>query len=106
MKEVEDEQNEQACVRNVEPLNVSMVLKPGNDQRRCNAPLHDEVPVVFVGNNGAPPTHRDIIIHPRNEPSKNMLYTSPHTDPMVYPILLPHGAYIVCIKLNSYKMPS
>jgi hypothetical protein len=91
MKEVEDEHNEQACVRNVEPLNVSMVLKPGNDQRRYNAPLHDEVAVVFVGNNGAPPTHRDIIIHPRNEPPKNMLYTSPHTDPMVYPILFPHG---------------
>ena len=34
MKQVKDELNEQARVSNVEPLNVSMVLKPGNDQRR------------------------------------------------------------------------
>ena len=47
---------------------VSMIMREGPDRRRYNAPLHEEVAAIFTGNDGAPPTPRDIVC---------LLYTSP-----------------------------
>ena len=45
---------------------VTMFFRHGGDQRRYNEPLHDEIAVVFVGEDGAPPGFGDcdIIVHP------------------------------------------
>ena len=43
---------------------VTMYFKRGNDQRRYNEPIHDEVAIIFSGrNDGAPPADRDIVVH-------------------------------------------
>nr|XP_047142407.1 uncharacterized protein LOC105845608 [Hydra vulgaris] len=47
-----------------------MSLLEGGDRRRYNLPSHDEVPVVFVGEDGAPPTSREVVIYPRGHPLK------------------------------------
>ncbi|XP_057297109.1 uncharacterized protein LOC130626007 [Hydractinia symbiolongicarpus] len=50
-----------------------------------------EVAAIFVGNDGAPPAARDIVVYPRNQPLRQIPYTSCNIDPMVYPILFPRG---------------
>nr|XP_047146321.1 uncharacterized protein LOC100213143 [Hydra vulgaris] len=47
-----------------------MSLFEGGDRRRYNLPSHDEVAVVFVGEDGAPPTSRKVVIYPRGHPLK------------------------------------
>ncbi|XP_065675723.1 uncharacterized protein LOC136091931 [Hydra vulgaris] len=47
-----------------------MSLPEGGDRRRYNIPSHDEVVVVFVGKDGAPPTSRKVVIYPRGHPLK------------------------------------
>nr|XP_012562490.1 uncharacterized protein LOC101237229 [Hydra vulgaris] len=47
-----------------------MSLLEGGDRRRYNLPSHDEVAVVFVGEDGAPLTSREIVIYPRGHPLK------------------------------------
>ena len=70
---------------------VKMIIKRGHDQRRYNAPRHDEVAAVFVGDDGAPPFERDITVYPRDEPCKIISYMSANCDPMTYPLLFPRG---------------
>ena len=70
---------------------VSMYFKRGHDQRRYNEPTHDEVAIVFKSIDGEPPADRDIVVHPYNEPPRNISYMSANTDPMTYPILFPRG---------------
>jgi hypothetical protein len=61
------------------------------DKRRYNLPVVNEIAVVFVGENGEPPSKRDLVIYPKNEKSKTISFLSPLIDPMVYPILFPKG---------------
>lgn len=70
---------------------VTMVIVRGRDQRRYNEPRHDEVAAIFVGDDGAPPQERDIVIHPRNRPPEQISYMSANCDPMTYPLLFPSG---------------
>ncbi|XP_057290273.1 uncharacterized protein LOC130612959 [Hydractinia symbiolongicarpus] len=91
MAEVEREETARVAAENRQPSVVSMVMREGNDRRRYNAPLHQEVAAIFVGNNGAPPAARDIVVYPRNQPLRQIPYTSCNIDPMMYPILFPRG---------------
>ena len=68
-----------------------MVFKTGRDERRYNSPVHDEVAAVFVGQQGAPPTHQDIVIYPRGEPLRRISFMNPNLDPMCYPLFFPRG---------------
>ena len=43
-----------------------------------------------VGEDGAPPVHRDIVIYPRGRQKQRILYISCHLDPLVYPLLFPN----------------
>ena len=52
----------------MQPRSIKMYFKAGKDQRRYNKPTHDEVTAVFVGENGAPPITRDIIVYLRDHP--------------------------------------
>nr|XP_047129644.1 uncharacterized protein LOC100203234 [Hydra vulgaris] len=47
-----------------------MSLLEGGDRRRYNLPSPNEVAVVFVGEDGAPTTSRDVVIYPRGHPLK------------------------------------
>ena len=73
------------------PPIVTMCNKKGPDQRRYNDPTHDDVAAVFVASDGAPPLERDIVIYPKNATPRNIGYMSSNIDPMVYPLLFPHG---------------
>ena len=63
------------------------------DKRRYNLPTANEIAVVFVGENGEPPSKRDLVIYPRNENSRTISFMSPFIDPMFYPILFPNGEF-------------
>ncbi|XP_057305337.1 uncharacterized protein LOC130642265 [Hydractinia symbiolongicarpus] len=91
MAEVEREETARAAAENRQPSVVSMVMREGNDRRRYNAPLHQEVAAIFVGNDGAPPAARDIVVYPRNQPLRQIPHISCNIDPMMYPILFPRG---------------
>ncbi|XP_065682370.1 uncharacterized protein LOC100211009 [Hydra vulgaris] len=68
-----------------------MSLLEGCDRRRYNLPSHKEVANVFVGNDGAPPPSREVVIYPRGQPLKTILSMSANLHPMIYPIFFPRG---------------
>ena len=70
---------------------IKMIFKHGNDQRRYNEPRHDEVAAIFVGDEGAPPFKRDIIVYPKDAPTQLISYMSANCDPMCYPLIFPRG---------------
>ncbi|GBM62862.1 hypothetical protein AVEN_38394-1 [Araneus ventricosus] len=75
-------------------LNVKMVFMehPDLDLRRYNAPTsRTEVAVIFVGDNGEPPANRDICIYPVADSCENISALNQCSDPMIYPLLFPHG---------------
>ena len=61
------------------------------DQRRYNRPTVDEVAMIFVGNDGAPPTNRDIVVYPRAAEKTRISDLHDCVDPMSYPLLVPRG---------------
>ena len=93
MKEIEEAERAQAIRENREPSRVSMIMRPGNDMRRANAPLHEEVAAIFIGDDGAPPTSRDIVVYPRGQPLHKIDFSHPFNDPMTYPLIFPHGDF-------------
>ena len=93
MKEIEEAEQAQAIRENREPSRVSMIMRPGNDMRRANAPLHEEVAAIFIGDDGAPPTSRDIVVYPRGQPLHKIDFSHPFNDPMTYPLIFPHGDF-------------
>ncbi|XP_065675717.1 uncharacterized protein LOC136091925 [Hydra vulgaris] len=50
-----------------------------------------EVAVVFVGEDGAPPASREVVIYPRGHPLKTISSMSANIDPMVYLLFFPRG---------------
>ena len=88
MYEVEREQTAKLGYR---AKNILMIFKRGKNQRRYNEPRHDEVAAVFVGEEGAPPMERDIIIYPKDTPCKRISYMSANCDPMSYSLMFPRG---------------
>ncbi|XP_053164882.1 uncharacterized protein LOC128350484 [Hemicordylus capensis] len=77
---------------------VTIVQDRENDQRRYNAPQHNEVAFIFKNNDGEPPLERDLLIHCKptaDNPDHNMTQRisvlDPNLEPMVYPLLFPSG---------------
>ncbi|XP_066923007.1 uncharacterized protein, partial [Clytia hemisphaerica] len=91
MKEVEEREQIRAAEENRPTSEVRMIMRSGNDNRRGNAPVNNEVAAVFVGDDGAPPTTRDVVVYPRDQPLRKIDYTSQLNDPLTYPLLFPHG---------------
>lgn len=84
----------------VQPRRVTMhlVADPNSDPRRYNLPPAqvNEVSVVFAGNNGQPPGNLDLVVYDSNPVNpqhrmQTLSYGSQHADPMLYPLLFPHG---------------
>ena len=90
MSEVEAEEHERDVAEGREPHLVRMEMVSGPDRRRYNAPLHDEVAAIFVGDNGEPP-ERDVIVHQRGGGLHIIKDISPNCDPMTYPLFFPNG---------------
>ena len=91
MHEVVREEEEKAAETGTVPSKVTMVIKRGNDQKRYNDPVRDEVAAVFVSEDGSPPGERDIIVHQRDQPPSKISYLSANIDPMTYPVFFPRG---------------
>ncbi|GBO38990.1 hypothetical protein AVEN_261850-1 [Araneus ventricosus] len=75
-------------------VNVKMVFMehPDLDLLRYNAPTsRTEVAAIFVGDDGEPPTNRDICIYPVADGCRNISSLYQCSDPIVYPLLFPHG---------------
>ncbi|XP_065670614.1 uncharacterized protein LOC136089024 [Hydra vulgaris] len=89
MAEVEDVEIRKAAIEGCSASVVKMSLLEGGDRRRYNLPSHDEV--VFVGEDGAPPTSREVVNYPRGHPLKIVSSMSANLDPMVYPLFFPRG---------------
>ena len=87
------EQQEQERAGNDQPRRCQLNFTRGCDIRRYNFPTSNEIAAVFVGENGAPPVNRDIIIYPNDSPPARIAYTSCHLDPMSYPLLFIHGEF-------------
>ena len=45
---------------------IQLHYRTGNDRRRYNVPHHDEVAMIFVGDDGAPPIHSDVVVYSRD----------------------------------------
>ncbi|XP_065642316.1 uncharacterized protein LOC136073944 [Hydra vulgaris] len=91
MAEVEDAEIRQAAIDGRPISVVKMSLFEGCDRRRYNLPSHEEVAIVFVGNDGAPPPFREVVIYPRGQLLKTISSMSANLDPMIYPIFFPRG---------------
>ncbi|XP_030060875.1 uncharacterized protein LOC115471313 [Microcaecilia unicolor] len=96
--EVENESIAEAQRLTIEPPIISMAIVQDrkHDPRRYNAPRPNEVAFIFQNSEGKPPLQRDLIIHCRNtENNKNkteiISVLDPNLEPMVYPLLFPHG---------------
>ena len=85
MAEVEQEENIRAKEQGRPAKPVTMFFKRGQDQRRYNTPIEDDIAAVFVGEDGAPPgfTDRDIVVHPHGRPREHISVLSANCDPMV-----------------------
>ena len=46
---------------------------------------------MFVGDDGAAPATREIVLYPRGQPLKTISSMSAKLDPMAYPIFFPRG---------------
>ena len=93
MREVEEKESQEAAAENRPIKEVSMWIGDTRKHhpRRYNAPTCNEVAVVFTGKDGEPPSNRQVAVHSRNGALRCMHYTNPSLDPMVYPLLFPHG---------------
>jgi hypothetical protein len=93
MREIELEQEQYAERNGCKVPEVRMFIKKdcGEDPRRYNIPQIGEIAVVFVSENGEPPVDRDMVIYPKKEERSFIKSLSANCDPMVYPILFPHG---------------
>ena len=91
MHAVEQAEELDAAELDRQPQVVRLFFKRGPDCRRYNEPTHNEVAAVFLGEDGAPPAERDIVVYPRDRPPERISYMSCHVDPMCYPILFPRG---------------
>ena len=89
MAEVEDEEIRRAALEGRSVSVVKMSLLEGQDRRRYSLPSHNEVAVVFVGEDGAPPASREVVVYPRGHPLKTISIMSANLDPMVYPLFFP-----------------
>ena len=61
------------------------------DVRRYNHPTVKEVAAVFLGEDGAPPAYRDIVVWPREHRCYRVSDDNEHIDPLTYVLLLPSG---------------
>ncbi|KAJ4451754.1 hypothetical protein ANN_03225 [Periplaneta americana] len=60
-------------------------------KRRFNKPTVSEIAGVFNSLEREPPGNRHVVVHNRQDGPKLLSVLSPHSDPMLYPLLFPYG---------------
>lgn len=69
-----------------------MALKQGNSKKsKSQLAACNEVAFLYIGENGEPPIDRDIRIYSKSDKPQCLPIISQHVDPMVYPLMFPHG---------------
>ncbi|CAK9295760.1 unnamed protein product [Gordionus sp. m RMFG-2023] len=93
--EVHQSALELATTSNTKLPTINMIFKGdrSSDRRRYNLPSMDDVAMIFNNEDGEPPFKRDIKVYPKSNDNDLIILNvlSPNLDPMVYPILFPHG---------------
>ena len=77
----------------IEPR-MFLVHRADEDTRRYNEPVSAaDMAVVFTGEDGLPPVPSSLRVYPTNAGGgfREMNALNPNRDPMVYPMLFPHG---------------
>ena len=75
----------------VPEVSLGFASMDGADVRRYNHPQVFEPAVIFVGADGAPPSHRDIVIWPHEYETHRIPEYCEHVDPLAYTLLFPNG---------------
>ncbi|XP_065650251.1 uncharacterized protein LOC136078407 [Hydra vulgaris] len=88
-QKVEDEEIRRAALE-TRCVSCKNAFTLRQDRRRYNLTSHNEVAVVFVGEDGAPPASVEVI-YPRGHLLKTISSMSANLDPMVYPLFFPRG---------------
>ena len=74
------------------------------EPRRYNQPAVEEVAAVFVGADGHPPSHKDIVVYPCGQEKHRVSELNPDVDPMSYILLFPRkGPPGWCPGLKHYS---
>ena len=63
---------EAAAARNhttLPEVTMRFTSNAAREPRRYNRPTVEEVAAIFVGSDGAPPSHKDIVVYPRGQES-------------------------------------
>lgn len=89
MHAVEQDEEQDADFNHREPKQARLFFERGLDCRRYNEPTHD-VAAVFLGEDGAPPENRDIVVYPKDRAPKGISYMSCHLDPVCYRLAQQH----------------
>ena len=76
MRTVELEKEEKTSMENVQPSEISMHFISGPDAKQFNYPTNSGIAVIFVGENGAPPINRDIVVYPTGQHKHRISYLS------------------------------
>ena len=92
MYEVEIEENMRALQEGRDMPIIYMEFVDCPDRGRYNAPVVNEVAVIFSSNDGAPPA-RTFIIHTRDNSLQDINIVNKHLDGLCYPILFPSGGH-------------
>ena len=85
---------EQASARDgtaMPEVTMRISSETAHDPRRYNRPAVQEVAAVFVGADGGPPSHKDIVVYPRGEAKHRVSELHSCVDPMSYVLLFPRG---------------
>ena len=90
MYNIEQQEIRQACVENRAVAEIRMHMRSGPDRRRNNLPTADEVAAIYVGDDRSPPL-QDFSVFSNDGKVRAIPITSPHCDPMTYPLLFPFG---------------
>ena len=93
MTELLHEEEARAARQGTEAPEITMRFSSAavRDAHRYNQPTVEEVAAIFVADDGAPPSNRDIVIYPRSGEPRKESELSEDVDPMCYPILFPNG---------------
>ncbi|XP_065660373.1 uncharacterized protein LOC136084169 [Hydra vulgaris] len=94
MAKVVDEEIRQAALEGRSVSVVKMSLLEGHNRRRYYLPLHNEVAVVFVAEDGAPPASKEVVIYPRGHPLQTISSMSIN---MIMPTSITRGVMLVGI---------
>ena len=72
-------------------VTLGFAANTDGDLRRYNRPTQREVAAVFGGEDGAPPSNRDIVVWPREEAAYRVNERNDLIDPLTYALLFPDG---------------